>query len=200
MKTLFLLSIFTVMVLTFSSGASMSSAEGFRAPNGTVTVQSKPRFSSRYTSLTGRGCGSGMTKKVEREAEEHGSDIPTRCKGPGGYDILISYSACTSMISAEKGTESFPLATQAVDWKQKSVEWRLVQADGKTMPFAVIMRVYEYAGDDLCATNGKVTGEFLIVKGLEGFEHIDEKIDVKTTPNPNLKARQLADRKYGMSR
>jgi hypothetical protein len=104
------------------------------------------------------------------------------------------------MISAEKGTESFPLATQAVDWKQKSVEWRLVQADGKTMPFAVIMRVYEYAGDDLCATNGKVTGEFLIVKGLEGFEHIDEKIDVKTTPNPNLKARQLADRKYGMSR
>ncbi len=139
-----------------------------------------------------------MTRKQEREFEKQGSDIPTTCKGYGGYDIFIYYSACTSEIQARKGAESFQLASQAVNWKQKTVEWRMAQAYGKTVPFAVIMRVYEYAGDDLCATNGKITGEFLIVKGLEGNEHIDEKIDVKT-PNANLKARQLADKKFGMT-
>jgi hypothetical protein len=133
-----------------------------------------------------------MTKQEEKEAEEHGSDIPTRCKGPGGYDIYIYYSACSSIISADKGEESIPLATQAVDWKQKTVEWRM--ANGK--PFAVIMRVYEYRGDEQCATGGKIIGESLIIKGLKGYEHIDETIKVKGTPNPNAKARQLADKGY----
>ncbi|MBC8031855.1 MAG: hypothetical protein H7Z16_17360 [Pyrinomonadaceae bacterium] len=198
MKTLFLLSTFTVIVLALSSDASMSSAKDSVTPTGTATVQSTSRFSSRYISLTGRGCGSGMTRREERETEERGTDLPTRCKGFGGYDILVGYSACSAHISAEKGADSYPLVTQAGNFKQNTVEWRMAQANGKTVPFAVIMRVYEYAGDDLCATGGKVTAEFLVVKGLDGFEHIDEKIDVKTTPNPNLKARQLADKKYGM--
>jgi hypothetical protein len=201
MKTLILVSTFSAMVIALSTDASMSSAEDFAASKGTITVQSKPRFSSRYTSLTGRGCGSGMTKAEEREAEERGTDLPTRCKGPGGYSILVGYSACSAQISAEKGSDSYPLIMQSGDFKQNIVEWRMAQAstNAKPVPFAVIMRKYEYAGNDLCATGGKVTAEFLIVKGLEGFEHIDEKIDVKTTPNPNLKARQLADQKYGMS-
>ena len=198
MKTLFLLCTFSAMTLA-GSGNAMSLANAFVAPSETVTTQSKPRFSSRYTSLTGRGCGSGMTKKEEREAEEHGTDLPTRCKGPGGYEISVGYSACSAQLSVEKGAESYPLIMQSGDFKQNTVEWRMAQAYGKTIPFAVILREYEYAGDDHCATGGKVTAEFLIVKGLKGFEHIDEKIDVKSTPNPNLKARQLADKKYGMS-
>ena len=201
MKTLFLLGTFTAMILAFSGDSSMSSTKVVVARSETVTVQTTPRFSSRYTRLTGRGCGSGMTKKEEREAEKHGSDIPTRCKGPGGYDIFITYSACNSYIGAEKGSDSIPLASQSVAWKQQTVEWRMAQAstNAKTVPFAVIMREYEYAGDDHCATGGKVTAEFLIVKGLDGFEHIDEKIDLRKTRNPNLKARQIADKKYGMS-
>jgi len=191
---------FIALVFPFSGEVSMSSATESATPNEAAAVQSKPVFSSRYTSLTGRGCGSGMTKQQERDAEKQGSDIPTRCKGYGGYDIFIFYSACTSEIQAQKGAETFQLASQAVNWNQKNVEWRMAQAstNAKLVPFAVIIRVYKYAGDDLCATNGKVTGEFLVVKGLEGFEHIDEKIDVKT-PNANLKARQIADNKYGMS-
>lgn len=188
---------FSAIFFVFS-GEVPSSAKVGVPPFSTIRVQTKPLFSSRYTSLTGRGCGSGMTKKQEREAEKHGSDIPTLCKGLGGYDIDITYSACTSEIQAEKGGERFQLARQAVDWKQKTVEWRMAQSSGKTAPFAVIMRVYEYAGDEHCATNGKATAEFLVVKGLKGFEHIDEKIDVKT-PNANLRARQIADKKYGMS-
>jgi hypothetical protein len=80
---------------------------------------------------------------------------------------------------------------QSVGWKQKTVEWRL--ADGK--PFAVIMRVYEYAGDDMCSNGGKIKGESLMVQGLKGFEHIEESVDAKT-PNANVKAREIADQGY----
>ena len=155
-----------------------------------VRAQSGMWFSSRYTALT--KCGSGMTRKEERAAEAQGSDIPTRCKGYGGYDVFIGYSACTSEIAVLKGDERIPLATQAVDWKQKNVEWRV--ASGK--PFAIIMRVYKYSGDDPCAPGRKIIGESLIVKGLKGYENIDETIDVKSTPNPNLKARAIADKGY----
>ena len=152
--------------------------------------QGKTVFSSGYTDLT--KCGSGLTKKEEKEAEEQGSDIPTRCKGYGGYAVDISYSACASNIALERGAESIHLAMQAVGWKQKTVEWRL--ANGK--PFAVIMRVYQYGGTDLCATDGKITGESLLVKGLKGYGHIDAEVNVKGTPDPNVKAREIADKGY----
>jgi hypothetical protein len=161
-------------------------------------AQAATRFSSAYTALT--KCGSGMTKKEEQEAEEHGTDIPTRCKGLGGYHVYISYSACSSDISLEKGEESIRLAMQAGNWKQKTVEWRLAQVGAIAKPFAVIFRVYEYGGSDLCATDGKITGESLIVKGLKGYEHIDQTVDVKATPNPNVKARELADKGYAKSK
>jgi hypothetical protein len=182
------------IIFLMAGNAAMSSAEEVVPPAETVTVQAPTRFSSTYTALT--KCGSGMTKKEEKEAEEHGSDIPTRCKGPGGYDIFIGYSACTSDISVLKGEERIPLAIQAVNWKQKTVEWRMVQSKGRAKPFAIIMRVYEYGGDDQCAAGGKITGEFLVVKGLKGYEHIDGRVDVKATPNPNLKAREIADKGY----
>ena len=171
------------LILILLIGASLSST-GAPAPT---------RFSSAYTTLT--KCGSGMTKKEEREAEKNGSDIPTRCKGYGGYDVYIYYSACSSIFTLAKGDESISLGMQAVNWKQKTVEWRL--ANGK--PFAVIMRVYDYAGDDLCASNGKITGSSLIVKGLKGYD-IDETVDAKSTPNPNAKARELADKAYAKAK
>jgi hypothetical protein len=160
----------------------------------TPTAAPRPiRFSSAYTALT--KCGSGMTKKEEREAEEHGSDIPTHCKGLDGYFVDISYSACASMFVIEKGEDTISLGMQAVNWKQKTVEWRM--ANGK--PFAVIMRFYRYAGSEQCETDGKVTDESLIVKGLKGFE-IDETVDTKATPNPNAKARELADQAYAKTK
>lgn len=171
------------------AGVTLATTHVVPATTRVAAAQRPIRFSSAYTTLT--NCGSGMTKKEEREAEQQGSDIPTRCKGHGGYDVYIYYSACASIFSLTKGDESISLATQAVSWKQKTVEWRL--ANGK--PFAVIMRVYDYAGDDLCTSNGKTTGSSLVVKGLKGYE-IDETVDVKSTPNPNVKARELADAAY----
>ena len=152
-------------------------------------MQSAPTFASSYTPLT--KCGSGMTKKEEREAEQNGSDIPSLCKGPDGYNVDISYSACSSSFSIIKGEERISLGMQAVGWKQKTAEWRL--ANGK--PFAVIIRMYDYAGNDLCSTGGKITNEFLVVKGLKGFEHIDETVKA-STPNANVKAREIADKGY----
>lgn len=188
----------TIMLVVFSLAGSnntpITSAGSFVEPAPMVprsaAVPGAIRFTSGYTALT--KCGSGMTKAEEKEADERGSDIPTRCKGYGGYDVYIYYSACSSHFSLEKGEENFPLATQAVDWKQKNVEWRL--ANGK--PFAIIMRVYEYSGNDQCSVGGKITGESLMVKGLKGYEHIDGTVNVKGTPNANAKARALADRGY----
>src|SRR3954465_8100075 len=164
-------------------------AGGAYAHKPTVMPQAKPVFTSSYTSLT--NCGSGMTKKEEREAEKHGSDIPSKCKGLAGYFVDISYSACSSSFSVTRGDESISLGMQAVDWKQKTIEWRL--ADGK--PFAVIMRVYEYAGNDLCSNAGKIKGESLAIRGLKGFEQIEESVDART-PNANVKAREIADQGF----
>jgi hypothetical protein len=133
-------------------------------------MQAAPTFSSSYTPLT--KCGSGMTKKEERQAEQRGSDIPTLCKGPAGYNVDVSYSACSSSFSITKGDDNIGLGMQAIDWKQKTAEFRL--ANGK--PFAVIIRMYDYAGNDACSTGGKITGESLVIKGLTGFEHIDETV------------------------
>jgi len=156
----------------------------------TAAPQRKPVFSSQYTQLT--NCGSGMTRKEERQAEQNGSDIPSRCKGLAGYFIDISYSACSSSFSLSRGDENISLAMQAIDWKQKTVEWRL--ADGK--PFAVIMRVYEYAGNENCPdTGGKIKSESLRVQGLKGFEKIEGSVDART-PNANVKAREVADTGY----
>lgn len=188
MKTPSLLAPMILVSAVLIGGNSMSSARGFVAPPANLAVQGATRFSSAYSPLT--RCGSGMTKKEEREAEKHGSDIPSRCKGFGGYVVDISYSACASIFSLVKGDENIPLGMQALNYPQKTIEWRL--ANGK--PFAVIMRVYEYAGDDPCATDGKVTKESLVVTGLKGFK-IEGTVDAKT-PNANLKARELADKAY----
>ena len=187
MRTVLPASIILVGVLLIVS-ASTSLAKRFVVPASNPAAQGATRFSSAYTALT--KCGSGMTKKEEREAERNGSDIPSVCKGLGGYVVDISYSACASNFSLVKGEENIPLGMQSIGFKQKTVEWRL--ANGK--PFALIMRVYEYAGNDLCAMAGKITGESLTVTGLKGFE-ISESVDAKT-PNANLKARALADKAY----
>jgi hypothetical protein len=160
-----------------------------RTSTATETVQAKPVFNSRYTTLT--KCGSGMTKKEERDAEKHGSDIPSKCQGLDGYFVDISYSACASSFILTRGDENISLGMQAIDWKQKTVEWRM--ANGK--PFAIIMRIYEYAGDNLCDNGGKIKGESLMVRGLKGYDHIEESVDAKT-PNANAKARELADEGY----
>jgi hypothetical protein len=165
----------------------------------TRSQTSTPKFTSVYTDLN-RDCKSALTKKEEKEAEARGSDIPERCKGYGGYYVDVGYSAAASYLSISKrGTDdsillgTFPL--NYIDDKGRKLEWRM--ADGK--PFAVIYRVSIYSDEATSSTEmfdpKYKTGESLLIKGLKGYEYIDETVDAKT-PDANARAREIADAKY----
>jgi hypothetical protein len=145
-----------------------------------------PKFTSVYTNLA-TGCKS--------YPGSNGSDGYSICKGPGGYQVRIYYSAATTQINAEKKgmDQSFPVATAAIgfDWAKQKLEWRL--ANGK--PFAVIMRIPIYGEAADGEYFGKVTGSQLMVAGLLGFEELDAKIDAKTA-GANALAREAADSAY----
>lgn len=132
--------------------------------------------------------------------------MPLLCKGYGGYQIYIYYSAYASLIDVIRPVKSelvhdpINLAMQELNYDQDGhkIEWRL--ANGK--PFAVILRISKYRDDVPDPEGGNPlqpkykTGESLIVKGLKGYEQIDFTVDVKTTQNPNEKAREMADSNY----
>jgi hypothetical protein len=112
------------------------------------------------------------------------------CKGYGGYKVVIGIGGVFSdaRVEADKSDYSLLIAErQSVGWNPK-IEWRM--ADGK--PFAVILRVDI---NDENADIPKKIGEQLIIKGLKGFESIDEAVNGKT-PKANEKAREIADQGF----
>lgn len=149
-----------------------------------------PNFSSVYTDLD-KEC-----KNAFKDVGE-GQDMPLRCKGYGGYQVHISYSAWATQVTLETRNEndSIPLVTEMLIYpKGKKIEWRM--ADGK--PYAVIMRISKYrendSGDNPYQEKYK-TGDALVVKGLKGYERISFEVDAKL-PNANARARELADQAY----
>ncbi|OYT72865.1 MAG: hypothetical protein CFK52_03425 [Chloracidobacterium sp. CP2_5A] len=148
-------------------------------------------FTSAYTDLN--------TQCRLVRAASKGGDAPMRCAGPDGYRLLVSFSAWAADLFVESRDQRFSrlvAAGQAAGYarqKGRKIEWRI--ANGK--PFAVIARAFEYAsGDDGAPDFSRSVDEKLIVKGLAGFEHIDFAVDARTTPNANVRARQLADESY----
>jgi hypothetical protein len=159
----------------------------------TQSKTSAPKFSSVYTDL------SKQCKNAVKSVGE-GQDMPLKCKGYGGYEIGIGYSAMSShlgvqMVGGDMVVSVIPQPLSYYD--NKKVEWRL--ADGK--PFAVIIRVNRYKDEGGSLDIGSYseqnkTGESLLVKGLKGYENIDGAVDARM-PDANVKARQLADQSYG---
>ena len=151
-----------------------------------ASAQKPVKFTSVYTRLDGRGC------KTLRGGQ--GTDDATLCKGVGGYNVEVYYSAATIQIGAIRKIDDqiAPLATLNLDfdYTKSRLEWRL--ANGK--PFAVIMRVPIYAPPKDGEYFGKVIGQQLIVVGLVGYE-ISQKIDAKLA-GANLKTRELADKAF----
>lgn len=146
------------------------------------------KFTSAYTDLK-KQCKNAF------KSEGEGHDMPLKCKGYGGYEIRIDYSAASSSLRVQpvgnKTDEAIALAMQPLDYSDKrKIEWRL--ADGK--PFAVIYRVDKSKSDDPTAMwqPQNKTGEALMVKGLKGYDHIDFEVDAKE-PDANAKARAKAD-------
>lgn len=152
-------------------------------------------FASRYTDL-----GSQCRTPPGQGAE--GGHISTYCTGYGGYRVHIFDTATTMEINiqSEDGSRSVPVASQSLgfDMQDRKIEWRF--RDGK--PFAVIMRAdtYRTGSDGLISYPARKTGEFLIVKGLPGFEQIDHRVDARTTRNANEEARKLADQGFALKK
>lgn len=147
------------------------------------------KFSSAYTDLK-------TECKEVSQGEPQGDDTPLRCRGFGGYEIWIGFSAASSHLNVQRkgdrDEDSIVLATQSLHYDSNhKIEWRL--ADGK--PFAVILRV-DKPKDGLDPSEmwrpENKAGESLLVKGLKGHERIDFEVDAKT-PNANERARELAD-------
>jgi len=160
-----------------------------------ATLAQVPRFSSQYTDLK-TGCREAIKLK---KGEEFNGDMPLKCRGYGGYEIDVGYSAMSSQFSIKhlaSDEDVVVSSMQPLDYDLKrKVEWRF--ANGK--PFAVIFRIDVTKGSsadgiDMWSKENK-TGEALVVKGLKGFEHIDFEVDAKT-PNANAKAREMADAAY----
>lgn len=142
-------------------------------------------FSSVYTNLDTDCTSSGG---------EDGGHVSTICKDIRGHKINYFDSAAALHFSVNRfrGNDSISLATQPLNYdiKTRKIEWRL--ANGR--PFAVIMRINKFETND-DGIPGKITGEYLIVKGLDNFEKIDFEVDAKTK-NANEEARKLADSGY----
>ncbi len=153
-----------------------------------ISAQDKkePKFTSAYTSLA------ATCKSYDGS---NGSDGYSICRGPGGYQVRVYYSAASTHFNAErKGKDdNYPIATASIGftWDKTKLEWRL--ANGK--PFAVIMRIPKYAEPKDGEYYGKVTGQELVVAGLLGFESLSTSIDAKTT-GANALAREAADSAY----
>ncbi|MCP3141865.1 hypothetical protein [Pyxidicoccus xibeiensis] len=141
---------------------------------------------------------STCTRPPSEDADEapEGSDAPIYCLGPGGtYTLSESYSAydiqrdvSLTDDAARFSVDLRPKAECPVARYGPKLEWRL--KDGK--PFAVIQRVTCYALDEALYAPGKRLGEYLVVKGLKGYESIDGEVPVKTK-GANDKARAIAD-------
>jgi len=138
-----------------------------------------------------------------KRGEELEGDMTLRCKGYGGYEVNIGFSATSSQFTinlVRKRDEDVVVSTmQPLDYDQKrKIEWRLANGN----PYAVIYRIDATKGDsgatDVWYSENK-TGESLVIKGLKGFEHIEFEIDAKD-PQANVKARQMADEGYARKR
>lgn len=145
-------------------------------------------FTSKYTNLKTQ-C------ETQKDQGNEGGHVSTYCEGYGNYRIHIFDTAKSLEITVQSKDEnkSVAIASQSLsfDTNNKQIEWRF--KDGK--PFAVIMRADQYrlGNDGLIRYPAQKTGEFLIIKGLPGFEQIDYKVNARTTRNENEEARKMAD-------
>jgi hypothetical protein len=150
------------------------------------------KFTSTYTDLK-KQC------KAAFKSVGEGQDMPLRCKGYGGYEIAIDYSAASSNlrlqpVGGKNDDEMIILGMQPMTYSDtRKIEWRM--ADGK--PFAVIYRMDKSKSEEateMWQPQNK-TGEALMVKGLKGYDHINFEVDAKE-PDANAKARAKADAAY----
>jgi len=148
-------------------------------------------FTFAYTDLTNCPRDTSM----DEEAMARGSDSPNICPGPGGeYTVTETFSAYDTRrgislkddtsfdVSLRPSEEDCPVARFG-----NKLEWLMTGGQ----PFAVIQRITCYAHDENGGGAGRRLGEYLVVKGLKGYESIDGTVNTKTK-KANEKARAIA--------
>lgn len=144
-----------------------------------------PVFSSSYTDES--AC-KGFDP-CEEDSTSCGGDGYSECQGPKSYYLYESYSAFSTMRSVQnRNIEHWQVQLSPTSGLQmqtygQKTEWRL--ADG--IPFAVIQRTRECDPDA-----PKHCEEYLVVRGLRGFETIKSDVNAKAS-NANAEARSIAD-------
>jgi len=151
----------------------------------TTGFAKEPIFSSIYTDES--VCKT--SDPCEERDEACGGDGYTECQGPKDYYLYEWYSAVSTMRSVQiRNVDRWqvllaPSRSQQIQTYGQKTEWRL--ADG--IPFAVIQRTRECDPDA-----PKRCEEFLVVRGLRGFESISADVNAKK-PDANTAARSAAD-------
>jgi hypothetical protein len=143
--------------------------------------------SSVYTGLSAGGC---RTIKVDRES---GSSTQ-RCGGVASYKLLVEDSdARMSVTVTSPDGRNHPLSYWQVVTPYFSslgarAEWRVVQKDGKVVPFALIVRVNAHENAE---ESGKVTSYLAVAKITAQEICVTDKISPGPTANED--ARRAAD-------
>jgi hypothetical protein len=154
--------------------------------SGIGQQQPKSPFTSVYTNLN---------KDCQFLDAAEGQDPVGTCKGYGGYQLRIYFSAMSAHLDAYRGENNISLNSgfrMPIDYDEqpgRKIEWRLHNG----VPFAVIFRLDQYQlGGDQSFTR---TGTLLHIVGLIGFERLRQQINA-LTPKANLQAQALADAAY----
>lgn len=143
------------------------------------------KFSSLYTNI------STDCKYEKEENIPEGSDAPLTCKGPDGYTVIISYSACMEFmkIVSKNGKEVIEFPNQPIGSADKrKIEWRLL--DKK--PIGIIYRtsVLKETPNENCSQQ-KSGKENLEVRGLGKYSELN--VSIPSDKKANEKARNSLD-------
>jgi hypothetical protein len=136
-----------------------------------------------------------------RDVEDYGSWL---CPGLGKIPVRLSAGDQRMFVTFGSGKSKDDLAREQTfpgfnDVYEGTVEWRIEKsADGKTRPFATILRWNLMTAEDHEKATGptKATGRVLVVTrlGPGGVCHVGY-VDARKTPDANTVARRIADEK-----
>lgn len=149
------------------------------------TISAGEKFSSIYTDIS-KDC-----KSEKEENVPEGSDVPLHCKGPSGYTVIISYSACMEFmqILSKDGKETIELPNQPIGSADKrKLEWRLLNKK----PIGIIYRtsVLKDTPNENCPQQ-KTGKEILEIRGLGKYS--DLKASTPSEKKGNEKAREILE-------
>ena len=146
-----------------------------------------------YTKFDAKTCKHARGRAVE----DYGS---WSCPGYEKLNVLLSAGDQRMFVTYGSGKQKDLAATQTFpgfnNVYQGTVEWRIEKTDGKSHPFATILRWNVVTPDDREKATGpiKSTGRVLVVTrlGPGGVCHVGY-VDAKANPDANELARKLAD-------